>query len=243
METGGGFSGGEETGDVGHLRVAVDADAAHHVVGGGADFHRLFGDVEVGELLELVVHAGELALDVLLGLGDVLLDPGDVEEDAAVRRAAAGFDFAVDAAGDVVAGEEFGRAARVLVALRVAPAFFFVVGGLLFVEVGDVVEHEAAAFAVAQHAAFAAHAFGDENAAHADGPDHAGGMELDELHVLEFGSDTVGKGEAVAGVFPAVAGDFEGAADAAGGEDYGFRLPELEAAFFAVVSAGSGDAA
>ena len=48
-----------------HLRVAVDAHAAHHVVRRRADLHRLLRDVDVGELLELVVHARQLLLDVL----------------------------------------------------------------------------------------------------------------------------------------------------------------------------------
>lgn len=136
-----------------------------------------------------------------------------------------------------------GGAAGVLIALGVAPAFLFGVGGLGLVVVGDVVEHEAAAFAVAEHAAFAANAFGDEDAADADGPDHAGGVKLDELHVEEFGAGAVGEGVAVTGVFPTVAGDFEGTADAAGGEDDGLGGPEDEVAFFAVVAEGAGDAA
>ena len=36
--------------------VGVDLDAAHDVVAGRADLHRLRGDVDVGQLLELVVH-------------------------------------------------------------------------------------------------------------------------------------------------------------------------------------------
>ena len=67
-----------------------------------------------------------------------------------------------------------------------------------------------------QDAAFAAHAFGDEDAAHARRPDHAGRMELDELHVHQLGAGVVGERVAVAGVFPAVARDLVGAADAAG---------------------------
>ena len=90
---------------------------------------------------------GSFLLDVLGGVRQLLLDPGDVEEDAAVRAAAALLDLADDAARDVVAGEQLGRPARVLVALRVAPAFFLVVRGLAAVVLGDVVEHEAAAFA------------------------------------------------------------------------------------------------
>ena len=39
----------------------VDAHAAHHVVAGRADLHRSGGDVDVGQLLELVVHGRQLA--------------------------------------------------------------------------------------------------------------------------------------------------------------------------------------
>ena len=66
------------------LGVRVDLDAAHHVVAGRADLHRLGGDVDVGQLLELVVHRRQLAPD------RVGRQPGgDVQEHAAVRRAAA----------------------------------------------------------------------------------------------------------------------------------------------------------
>ena len=78
--------------------------------------------------------------------------------------AAARLHLAVDAARDVIARQQLRRTTGGLVALRVAPAFFRVRGRLRLVVVGDVVEHEAAAFAVLQDAAFAAHAFGDENA-------------------------------------------------------------------------------
>ena len=97
---------------------------------GRADFHGLLGDVDVGELLELVIHAGQLFLDVLGRIGKLFLDPGDVEKHAAVRAAAPFLHFAVDAAGHVIARQQLRRTARALVALRVAPAFFFVVGGL-----------------------------------------------------------------------------------------------------------------
>ena len=74
--------------------------------------------------------------------------------------------LAHDAAGDVVAGEQLRRAPGVAVALGIAPALFFVVGRLAAVVLRDVVEHEAAAILVAEHAALAAHAFGDQDAAH-----------------------------------------------------------------------------
>ena len=111
------------------------------------------------------------------------------------------------------------------VALGVAPSFLFCVRGLVLVEIGDFVEHEPAAFAVAQNAAFAAHAFGHQDAAHTDGPDHAGGMELNELHFLQFGAGVIRQGKAVAGVFPTVAGDLVGAPDSAGGQHHRLRLP------------------
>ena len=136
-----------------------------------------------------------------------------------------------------------GGPAGVFVSLGVAPALLFVVGGVVFVVVGNVIEHEAAAFAVAQDSAFAAHAFGNEDAGDADGPDHAGGMKLHELHVLQLGSGAIGEGKAVTGVLPAIAGDFEGAADASGGDDDGFGLPELEETFLAIVSGGADDTA
>jgi hypothetical protein len=148
-----------------------------------ADFHRLLRDVEVGELLELVIHARQLLFDVLRRIRDFFLDPGDVEEHSAVRAAAAGLHLAVDAARNVIAREQFRRALGVLVALRVAPAFLRIGGRLRFVIVGNVVEHEPLAVLVPQHAAFAAHSLGHEQAHHAWRPDHAGRMKLDELHV------------------------------------------------------------
>ena len=145
-------------------------------------------------------------------------------------------------AGDVIAGQKFGRAAGVLVALGVAPAFFFGVGGLIYVGRRNVFEHEALAVFVAQHAAFAANAFGDQNAANAGRPDHSGGMELHEFHIHQRRAGVIGERVAVAGIFPAVAGDGVGAADAAGGEHHGFGAEKMEAAALAVVAERAGDA-
>ena len=82
--------------------------------------------------------------------------------DAAVRAAASLANFAHDAAGHVIAGEKLRWTARTFVALGIAPAFFGIVGGLVLVVGGDVVEHEALALVVDQNAAFAAHAFSDQ---------------------------------------------------------------------------------
>ena len=68
-------------------------------------------------------------------------------------------------------------------------------------------------------------------------------MELDELHVHQFGAGLVGERVAVAGVLPAVARDLERAADAAGGEHDRAGLEDLEAPALAVVAEGADDAA
>ncbi len=238
----GALAGREQARNGRHLRVAVDLHAAHHVVRCRADLHRRRGDVDVGKLLELVVHAGQLLLDVLCGVRQPLRDPRDVEQDAAVRGSAALLDFAHDAARDVVAREQLRRAARVAVALGVAPALLGVVGGLGAVVLGDVVEHEPAAFAVDEDAAFAAHALGDEDAAHAWRPHHAGRVELDELHVHQVGAGVVGERVAVAGVFPTITRDAVGAPDAAGRQHDRLALEQAEPAAFAVVSECACDA-
>ena len=87
-----------------------------------------------------------------------------------------------------------------------------------------------------EDAAFAAHAFGDQDAAHARRPDHAGRMELHELHVDEIGAGVVGQRVAVARVLPAVARDLVGAADAAGREHDRLRAKQLEPAALALVA-------
>ena len=160
-----------------------------------------------------------------------------------MRRPAAGLDLADDAAGDVIAGEQLGRTPGALVALGVAPALLGIGGGLRLVVVGNVVEHESTALGVLQHAAFAAHALGDQDALDAGRPDHPGGMELDELHVDELGAGSIGQRVAVAGALPAVAGHLVGAADAAGCQDHRLGLEQVEAAALAVVAQRAGDAA
>ena len=98
----------------GGLRVGLDA--AHGVVDGRVDLHRLRGDVHVAQGVELLVHGGQFALDV------VRAPVGDVQEDAAVGAAPARQDLLVDGAGDLVARQQFGRAAVVLFVLQPAVA-------------------------------------------------------------------------------------------------------------------------
>src|SRR5262249_39957564 len=183
----------------------------------------------------------ELALDVLLGVLELLADPGDVEKHAAVGAATALAHLAPDAARDVVAGQQLWRAARALVPLGVAPALLLVVRRLAAVVLGDVREHEALLLVVEEDAALAADAFGDEDALDAGRPDHAGGMELDELHVDQRRTRAVGERVTVAGALPAVAGDLEGAPDAAGRHDDGRRAQHHETPVLALVREGYGD--
>src|SRR6266568_4707599 len=100
VQTGGGFAGGKKTWNGGLGGFGIHANAAHHIVAGRPDFHRAFGDVHVGQFLELVIHAGEFLLHVFSGL------VRDVEISAAVFGAAAFFDFSVDGTrNDVARGE------------------------------------------------------------------------------------------------------------------------------------------
>ena len=119
-----------------------------------------------------------------------------------------------DAPRHVVAREQLRWTPCGLVALSVSPAFVRVGGRLRPVVLRDVIEHEAAAFAVLQDAALAPDALRDQNAADTRRPDHAGRVELDELHVLQRGASAIGQRVAVARVLPAIARDPVGAADA-----------------------------
>ena len=160
-----------------------------------------------------------------------------------MRTAAALFDLAHDAAGNVIAREQLRRPARVLVPLRVSPAFLFVVGSLRAVEFRNVIEHESAALFVAQHAAFTADALRHQDAAYAGRPHHAGGMELHKFHVDEGGAGFVGQRVAVTGIFPTVAGDFVRASDTARGQYHGLGREQQESAALAVIGERAGHAA
>ncbi len=78
-------------------------DATHDVVRRGPDLHRLPRDVDVTQRLELMIHARQLAFDVFLRVRQSFLDPGNVEEYAAVRSPPPFLDLAHNAARDVIA--------------------------------------------------------------------------------------------------------------------------------------------
>ena len=109
----GDLTGGVKAGDGRGLGVGLDADASHGVVARRADLHRRRRDVDVGQLLELVVHRGQPATDLLGGA-----PARDVEEDAAVRAPPAGLHLRVDRPGDLVAGKQLRRAAEVRLVRR-----------------------------------------------------------------------------------------------------------------------------
>src|SRR4029450_10027644 len=106
-----------------HMGVGTTAHAAHDVMGRRADLHGLTGDIDIAQLFELMVHAGQLAFDVILRSRNALLDPRAIQEDTAVGAAAALLDFTHDATCDMIPCQQFGRAAGVLVSLGIPPAF------------------------------------------------------------------------------------------------------------------------
>ena len=122
---GGALAGGEEPRHRRRGGVGIDPDAAHRSSGRSARPPSAPRDVDVSQLLELVVHRGQPPLDVLGGPAR-----GDVEEDAAVRGAAAGLDLGVDGARDLVAREQLGRAPRRLLVLVPAVGLLLGVGRL-----------------------------------------------------------------------------------------------------------------
>jgi hypothetical protein len=65
-------------------------------------------------------------------------------------------------------------------------------------------------------------------------------MKLNELHVDQFRPGVIRERMTVAGIFPTVAGDLVGAADAAGGEHDGLCFENLEASALALVGQNSG---
>jgi hypothetical protein len=198
----GDLAGREQPGyDVGvvaqHLRLDVGRDAAHRVVRGRLDRDR------VGVGLDAEVGAHELG-----DVGQLLVQllprqVGQVEYDVVgVRPAAAALaDLLPDRAGDHVARSE------VLDGRRVAL-------------------HEALAVLVAEDAALASRALGQQDAELVD----AGRVELEELHVLEREPVPVDDRRRVTGQRVRVGRDLEHLAEAAAGEDHRLGLEDVDLA-------------
>ena len=63
MQTRSGLPGSIEARDAGRRGIGVHAYPAHHIVAGWTNFHRLFRNIKVTQLLKLVVHIWQFALD------------------------------------------------------------------------------------------------------------------------------------------------------------------------------------
>ena len=188
----------------GHARgrtgVGIDLDTTHHVVAGRPDLHRLLGDVDVGQFLELVGHRRQ-------PLHDLRRRPArrDVQEHATVRRPAPLLDLGVDGSRHLVAGEQIGRALVVVGVVVPTVGLGLVVRVLLAEHVRHVLEHEPLALGVAQHTTVTADGLGDQDALDRGRPDHARGVELHELHVQQGRAGPQRQRMAVTGVLPRVA--------------------------------------
>ena len=144
--------------------------------------------------------------------------------------AAALLDLGVDRPGHLVAGQQLGRP-PVVVRVGVPAVGLFLGLRVLGAEhVRHVVEHEPLALAVAQDPAVTADRLGDQDALDRRRPDHAGRVQLHELHVQQAGPGQQGERVPVPGVLPGVRGHLVGLADAAGGQHHGRRLEQHELA-------------
>src|SRR5262249_39984764 len=236
VKPGAALAGSKQPGHCGHLAIAINLDPAHHVMRSRAHFHRVLRYVDIGQLFELVIHTRQLSLYLLGGFRNALFDPGDIEKDPAVRASTTFSDFADNAAGNVVSGQELRRPPSVLVALRVFPALFFGVGSLAAIILGNIVKHEPAALFICQDAALAADALGYEYSADSRRPYHSGWMELDELHIHQCSARMISQGMAVPSIFPAIAVDFVGSADPTGCKHNGCCSEQPEPATLAIIT-------
>ena len=151
-----------------HFGIDIGGDAAHGIMRGGLHRHGFMHGVDAQVGAAEIENIGQFALDcgIVDEVGAVAAFFGEVAVHglrahikvniAAVLDAAASAGLEVDGAADHIAG------GQVLGA-----------GGIAF--------HEAFADAVDEHAALAAYALGDEDAHAVD----AGGVELEELHILQ----------------------------------------------------------
>src|SRR4030095_5595927 len=142
------------------------------------------------------------------------------------------FHFSHDASGDVIASQQLGWSSRALVSLRVAPTFFFIVGGLTLVVVWDLLKHESFLHAIQKNAAFAANALSDQNASYARRPHHTGRMELNKFHINQLCAGVISESVTITGIFPTVACDPVCPPDSAGRQHNRFCFEQAKAAAF-----------
>src|SRR5205814_9890443 len=85
-------------------------------------------------------------------------------------------------------------------------------------------------------------AFSYQNSHNTWRPDHPSRMKLYEFHVDEFRTGFVCERVPISGIFPAVACDFVGAPNAAGGQDDRFSTVNFEAPPLALIPEGANHA-
>ena len=231
------FARREEAGDRGRAGLRVGFDAAHGVVDGRVDLHRLLRDIYIAQGVELLVHGRQLALD------ERFAPVGHIQVDPAVLAAATGQYLFVDRAGDDITRKQLRRAAIVDLIVEPAGTFFVGLGKLALVVLRHIlrVEHEPVAVFVLEDAALAADPLGDQQAADSRWPDHSGRMELDHFEVHQLRAGVIGHHQAVAGGLPGVRGDFVHPAPAAGRQDHGFGFEDHKPTGFARVAEGPAD--
>ncbi|CAB3810431.1 hypothetical protein LMG28688_07252 [Paraburkholderia caffeinitolerans] len=181
------------------LTIDVGRDAAHLVVNRRHDRDRFLDAVHVRELQRDFADRRQTLHDRLCA------DVREVEQHVILVRAntAAFLDFLVHRTRDEVTRCEVLQRGRIAL-------------------------HEALAVGVAQNAAFAAHAFGNQHAR----AGHAGRVELPELHVLQRDARTGRHAQAITGVDERVGGCREDPARAARGEQRGLAFEDIDVARF-----------
>ena len=222
----GDLTGREQARHRGRGGVRLDLDAAHHVVAGRPDLHRLGGDVDVGQLLELVVHRRQPPADLLGGQPAWTTsrktppcgEPRPALTSELIARATSSRGSS-SGGRRLLSGSAYQRSPSSSVSAYCS-----------LEDVGDVVEHEPLALGVAQHAAVAADRLGDEDALDRRRPDHAGRVELHELHVDQRRARRAAPARGRRRCTPRSSSHLERLADAAGGQHDGRGLEERRTA-------------
>ncbi len=152
------------------------------------------------------------------------------------------FHLGVDGACHFVTWQQFGGSSSRRVVVVPFVGLFFGFGRFGAEHVGHVIEHEPLTVRIAQDPTVATNAFGDEQAAHTERPDHARRVELDALHVDQLGARPQRHGVTVPGTLPRVGREFPRLTGPARGEDDGLGVERDELPGRAPVRHASRDA-